>query len=162
MLDVYDNQMTGNIPASLAELPNLQQLVLGGNQFNGALPNAIGQSMPQLTVLNAEACELSGPPIPDSFANLRNLTVLRLGNNPGMDLTELPPFVFQNWPQLEELRLPGVGLNGDLDSQNWGGLPRLRVLDLSNNDFNSFPQAIGVMQNLQEINFKRNYTFRFI
>lgn len=156
VLDVYDNQLTGNIPSQLTELPNLQQLVLGGNRFNGAIPDEFGQFMPQLTVLNIEACELEGPPIPDSFARLGNLTVLRVGNNPDMDSIEIPAFVFEEWRQLQELRLPGLGLTGDLNQQQWRNLRRLRVIDLSNNNFTNFPQDIGVCRNLEELNLSDN------
>lgn len=156
VLDVYDNQMTGNIPASLSELPNLQQLVLGANRFNGTLPNAIGRSMPQLVVLNVEACMLSGSPIPNAFANLGNLTVMRIGNNPNMESIDLPPFVFEKLSLLEELRLPGLGMNGDLNDQDWRNLRHLRVVDLSNNNFTSFPQDIGALRDLEELNLSDN------
>jgi len=156
VLDVYDNQMTGNIPSSLASLSNLQQLVLGGNRFNGAIPNAIGQSMPQLTVLNVEACQLGGSPIPASFANLGNLTVLRMGNNPDMESVELPSFLFADMRLLEELRLPGLGMNGNLDDLEWQNLRRLRIVDLSNNNFTNFPQDVSGLRNLEELNLSDN------
>lgn len=156
VLDVYDNKLTGTIPSSLAQQQNLQQLVVGGNRLNGVIPSEIGQLMPQLTVLNAEACQLTGPPIPQSFANLGNMTVLRLGNNPDMEEIDLPPFVFREWSRLEELRLPGLGMNGNLNRQQWRNLRRLRIVDLSNNNFTNFPQDVGVCRGLEELNLSDN------
>lgn len=156
VLDVYDNDMTGTIPSSIASLSKLQQLVLGGNKFNGAIPDVIGMSMPQLTVFNVEACQLGGSPIPASFSKLKNLTVLRIGNNPNMESVELPSFVFEDMRLLEELRLPGLSMTSNLDDQEWQNLRRLRVIDLSNNNFTIFPQEISGLQNLEELNLSEN------
>ena len=156
VLDIYDNQFTGSIPETIAALPNLAQLVIGANRFSGPIPDAIGESMTQLSVLNIEDCMLDGAPIPDSLSNLGNLTILRLGNNANVDSADIPAFVFQDFPNLQELRLPGLKLTGDLTNQTWANLRRLRIVDLSNNDFEGFPDGIVVCRNLEELNLSEN------
>lgn len=154
VLDVFDNQLTGTIPAGLANLTNLNQLIIGANRFTGSLPDAIGQ-MTQLSVINIEACSLSGTALPEFLASLTGLTTLRLGNNPNVDSAEIPDFVFE-FASLEEMRLPGLKLTGDLKNRTWTNLQRLRVVDLSNNALEGFPDGIVVCANLAELNLSEN------
>jgi Leucine-rich repeat (LRR) protein len=157
VLDVYQNRLTGEIPPQISELDNLQQLVLGNNRFQGGIRDAVGNRMPQLTVLNVEQCSLSGN-IPTTLANLGNLTSLRLGNNMAFGAgSELPDFIF-DFENLVELRLPGLGLTGDLASKDWANLPLLRMIDLSDNDFDGgFPSAIVALEDLQELVLSNNF-----
>jgi kinase len=156
VLDLYDNEMTGTIPVEISGLPNLQQLVLGGNYFTGRIPDEIGDYMVQLTHLNLEANNLTGRAMPASLANLRNLTVLRLGNNAGMEPDFLAEYVSTQWPALEELRLQGLKLRGDLNNLNWRNLGNLRILDLSNNFLKNFPEGITYCDDLEELNLSDN------
>ena len=38
VLDLSSNQLSGDIPVRLAELPNLAEVALAGNQFTGCVP----------------------------------------------------------------------------------------------------------------------------
>ena len=156
VLDVYENQLTGRIPGdSLSNLENLQQLVLGGNRFEGPIPNFVG-ALAQLTVLNLENNALTGE-FPASMSNLGSMTVLRVGNNPGLGGGDaLPDVIFESMIDLEELRVPGLGLTGDLNDKDWSALANLRVVDLSNNDLESFPANITVCEDLEELNLSDN------
>ena len=49
-LDLYLNQLTGEIPAELGSLTNLRHLVLEGNQLTGEIPAELG-SLAKLTEL---------------------------------------------------------------------------------------------------------------
>lgn len=156
VLDLYDNAMTGPIPVEITALPNLQQLVLGANLFSGRIPDEIGLYMVQLTHLNLEANNLTGRAMPASLSNLGNLTVVRLGNNPGMEPDFMAEYVSTQWPLLEELRLQGLKLRGDLNNVNWRNLGNLRILDLSNNFLVSFPEEITYCDDLEELNLSDN------
>jgi kinase len=155
VLDVFDNALTGGIPVEITGLPNLQQLVLGANYFSGRIPDEIGY-MVQLTHLNLEANNLTGPAMPATLSNLGNLTVVRLGNNPGMEPDFLPEYVSTRWPFLEELRLQGLKLRGDLNNVRWRNLGNLRILDLSNNFLESFPEEITWCDDLEELKLSDN------
>ena len=156
VLDVYENQLTGEIPGdSLANLENLQQLVLGGNRFTGPIPNALGD-LAQLSVLNLENNALTGD-FPDTMASLEGMTILRVGNNPGLGGGDaLPDVIFETMSDLEELRVHGLGLTGNLNDKDWSALPNLRVVDLSNNDLEAFPNNITVCEDLEELNLSGN------
>ena len=156
VLDLYDNDMTGSIPSKISALSNLQQLVLGANSLEGSIPDEIGQYMVQLTVLNLEANNLTGRAMPSSLSNLGNLTVLRLGNNAAMEPDFLAEYVSTRWPLLEELRLPGLRLRGNLNNVDWRNLRNLRILDLSNNFLENFPVEITFCDDLEELNLSDN------
>ena len=51
VLDFSSNQLSGDIPARLAELPNLEEIALAGNQFSGYVP-------PGLPIRDRDALDL--------------------------------------------------------------------------------------------------------
>ena len=79
-LDLADNQLSGEIPAELGSLINLQDLWLGENQLSGEIPPELG-NLARLNVLLLTDNQLSGE-IPPDLGNLTNLEWLFLGNNP--------------------------------------------------------------------------------
>ena len=42
-LDIFDNQLSGEIPPELGELANLTRLALSGNQLSGEMPPELGE-----------------------------------------------------------------------------------------------------------------------
>ena len=78
-LDLYSNQLTGEIPSEIGNLTNLIELDLGINQLTGEIPSEFG-NLTNLTFLNLYANELTGE-IPSELGNLTNLTQLGLSYN---------------------------------------------------------------------------------
>jgi hypothetical protein len=70
-LGLSDNQLTGQIPESIGNLPKLTWLNLRDNQLNGSIPDTIGD-LSFLTSLSLYGNQLSGQ-IPASIGNLTNL-----------------------------------------------------------------------------------------
>ncbi|KAL3331996.1 hypothetical protein AABB24_032558 [Solanum stoloniferum] len=68
-LDLSDNQMRGALP-DLALFPSLRELHLGSNQFQGRIPQGIGQ-LSQLRILDVSSNRLEG--LPESMGKLSNL-----------------------------------------------------------------------------------------
>ncbi len=92
------NNLTGDIPAALGNLTNLESLVLVGNSLTGAIPPQLG-NLTSLEVLNLSFNQLSGS-IPAALGNLTNLKQLWLFKN---QLSGEPPEEVRNLPNLEVL-----------------------------------------------------------
>ena len=78
-LYLWNNQLSGTIPAELGNLNNLRLLYLYGNELSGTIPSSLG-NLTNLTYLYLYGNELSGT-IPAELGNLANLTGLHLGSN---------------------------------------------------------------------------------
>ena len=77
-LDLSDNALAGRIPWQLRELQQLRDLLLNDNAFKGLLPRQIGD-MAGLRYLNIGSNELSGV-VPGSFADLGLDTLYAAGS----------------------------------------------------------------------------------
>ena len=78
-LELYENGLSGVLPAELGSLTNLQVLHLYENELSGALPESLG-NLTNLRELHLYENELSGA-LPESLGNLTNLQVLHLYEN---------------------------------------------------------------------------------
>ena len=79
-MDLYSNQLSGEIPAELGSLTNLTELRLHGNhRLTGEIPPELG-NLTNLKVLWLFANQLSGE-IPPELGNLTDLLVLWLHAN---------------------------------------------------------------------------------
>ncbi|KAL5794296.1 hypothetical protein ACOSP7_002890 [Xanthoceras sorbifolium] len=121
---VSNNKLSGEIPLSICKLNSLQALDLSNNNFNGKVPQCLGNFSRDLLMLNLQNNKFSGTTIlrgkiPRSLTNCTNLEFLDLGNNKISD-------TFPSWigilPNLEELK-------SDFE------FPKLRIIDLSQNRF---------------------------
>ena len=128
-LELWDNDLSGKIPAELGSLSNLTELNLSRNDLNGKIPAELG-SLSNLTELNLSRNDLSGE-LPAELGSLSNLTHLYLWGN---DFSGGLPAELGSLSNLEILAL-GINeeLSGcvpssledqlDLDNSNRGGLP---------------------------------------
>ena len=92
-LYLYDNQLSGPIPAELGRLANLTSLGLFNNNLSGPIPAELGR-LANLTSLILHLNQLSGP-IPAELGRLANLTQLGLDWNTGLCLpADFPESVF--------------------------------------------------------------------
>lgn len=72
--------LAGTLPASLASLTALTDLVLYPGRVSGAIPPDIGSGLRSLRLLSLSGNQLTGP-VPESLAGLPDLHTLDLGNN---------------------------------------------------------------------------------
>ena len=73
-IDLYNNELTGEIPKEIGNLRNLQGLSLYNNQLTGEIPKEIG-NLRNLKNLSLYNNQLTGE-IPKEIGNLRNLRYL--------------------------------------------------------------------------------------
>ena len=107
MLDLWGNQLTGNIPPELGQLTSLIRLVLNTNSLSGAIPAEIG-NLKLLVTLDLSYNELTGS-IPKELGNLTALTGLFLGAN---KLTGKIPEQLSNLMKLERVHISSNDYEG--------------------------------------------------
>ncbi|XP_044469160.1 somatic embryogenesis receptor kinase 2-like isoform X2 [Mangifera indica] len=78
-VELYSNNITGQIPSALGNLTNLVSLDLYLNSFTGPIPDSLGK-LTKLRFLRLNNNSLSGP-IPLSLINITALQLLDLSNN---------------------------------------------------------------------------------
>ena len=116
-----DNQLTGEIPADLGSLTELEWASLNQNQLTGEIPSELG-SLVNLRSLSLGDNHLTGE-IPAELGNLANLERLRLFNN---QLTGEIPSELGRLTNLTLLYLSGNQLTGCVPAS---------LRDVADNDF---------------------------
>ena len=146
-----DHQLSGEIPAELGNLANLETLGLDGNQLSGEIPAELG-NLANLETLGLDGNQLSGE-IPAELGNLANLEALGLSGNQLSG--EIPPEL-GNLANLEGLGLSGNQLSGETPPE-LGNLANLEGLSLSGNQLSGeIPPELGNLANLKSLFLQDN------
>tara|TARA_R100000655_G_scaffold110038_1_gene167136 strand:+ start:4381 stop:8826 length:4446 start_codon:yes stop_codon:yes gene_type:complete len=158
ILDLSNNQLTGEIPPEIGNLINLTSLKLGYNQLSGDIPIEIW-SLINLNYLSLTDNQLSGT-IPSQIGNLVNLTALFLNMN---QLTgEIPPEIGNLININSYLSLSENELSGEIPGEI-GNLISLVELNLFDNQFSgSIPSEIGNLNNLNFLYIQDNQLSGYI
>ena len=150
-LDLYINDLDGNIPASLGRLASLERLELENNDLSGSIPSEIG-NLSHLQLLSLGTNDLTGS-IPASLGNLTNLKWMYLYGN---DLSGGIPSSIGRLSNLQRLALSDNDLDGGIPS-SLGDLTELNWLSFQDNSLTGgIPSSIGDMAGLEELNLSRN------
>ena len=121
-------QLRGRIPPELGKLPRLRILTLSHNQLSGQIPLTLGELPVSLESLSLNGNRLTGG-IPPELGQLSGLTALRLDENA---LTGEIPVELGHLRQLTELDLADNHLRGQIPPE-LGHLTELRKLYLAGN-----------------------------
>ena len=144
-ISLYDNNLSGSLPAGLAKADALQVLNLTLNLIGGNIPTEI-LSMKSLQHLELQSNYYLTGKLPDVLS-LPNLTTLELGFN------SLDGSLLTKWdtPQLQVLDLSANQFTGSLP-ESISGLKNLKYLHLEyNNLTGTFPSSWGNLANLQSM-----------
>ena len=148
-LDLSDNQLSG-VPAELGNLSNLKSLDLSHNRLT-EIPGELG-SLSNLTRFYLQGNQLSGE-IPSELGSLSNLEWLWLQRN---QLSGEIPAGLGSLSSLEWLHLSDNQLTGEIPAE-LGSLTNLERLDLTNNQLTGeIPAELGSLTNLEWLQLFNN------
>uniref|UniRef100_A0A0E0HGM8 Receptor kinase-like protein Xa21 n=1 Tax=Oryza nivara TaxID=4536 RepID=A0A0E0HGM8_ORYNI len=151
-LQLSINNLTGAIPASLANISSLNVLSCVYNHIEGNIPNEFAK-LPNLQTLYVGSNQLSGS-FPQVLLNLSTLINLSLGLNHLSG--EVPSNLGSALPNLEIFELPVNFFHGRIPS-SLTNASNLYFLELSNNNFTGLvPRTIGELNKLQMLNLEWN------
>ncbi|KAF8028376.1 hypothetical protein BT93_E1098 [Corymbia citriodora subsp. variegata] len=184
-LDISYNKFHGQIPASFANLTQLSYVDLSANNFTGDIWHWL-VNLSKLTHLRLIAkliilvsfhladVQLSGP-IPSLFDNLTRLVVLDLLDNNlegeipnslwelkdleflGLDWNNLSSTAdLHKLKNLESLYLDSNNISFISKTETNGILPKLSILHLSSCNLHEFPNFIGNLSRLKEVDLSNN------
>ncbi|HEY9623287.1 MAG TPA: DUF4347 domain-containing protein [Crinalium sp.] len=129
-LRLYDNQLSGSIPSSLGNLSNLMFLNVANNQLSGSVPSELG-NLSKLVRLNLFTNQLSGS-IPSELGNLSKLSLFNLSYN---QLSGSIPSELSNLTSLTQFYLNDNQLSGTVPQALLNQLGSLTNYDLGNAPF---------------------------
>ncbi|HLP45456.1 MAG TPA: hypothetical protein VK469_05900, partial [Candidatus Kapabacteria bacterium] len=166
-IEMYENNLSGNIPPEIGILSKLQIIYLTSNVLSGSIPSSLG-NLNDLHHLYLSQNVLSGT-IPLNLMKLTNLVYLELSNN---RLSGNIPPELENLSNLDVLQLDGNQFSGSIPAAlgklmnlgrlylnanrlsgsippEFGGLVSLKDIDLSGNPLTGIiPPEFGNLQNL--------------
>lgn len=137
VLDLHNNAIAGAIPPEVGRLANLIDFDLSNNQISGSLPTTLGD-LAALQWLLLPYNQLSGP-IPPELGKLAALHTLDLSDN---QLSGAIPDSLADGTALAMIRLRANQLSGSIPF-SLGQLPALYLIDISFNQLTgSAPSAL--------------------
>ncbi|XP_058216950.1 receptor-like protein 33 [Rhododendron vialii] len=133
ILDLSHNKLSGAVPQCLENFSSvLLVLNLRSNGFTGTLPLAFAKAN-QLRSLDLSGNQLEGP-LPRSLADCTSLEVLNVGNN---KINDTFPYWLETLLELQVLVVRSNRFHGPINtSKSKFPFPKLRIVDLSYNEFN--------------------------
>ena len=177
IIDVSDNILVGNLPATLLSKDSLVLVDLHGNNFSGHLPDLV-EVGDNIQFLALQENQLTGPiderllsltalqhldlsrnffsgAFPDHLAQLTDLKYLFLAFNDGLQMSTIPP-AFGELTNLVDLSLQKTNRIGTIPGE-LGELKELVLLDLQHNVLEgTIPYQLGRLSNLNFLLLKQN------
>ena len=151
ILFLDQRNLTGTLPAELANLTELEVLALDINNLTGVIPSGLG-TLIHLHRLSLSENDLTGT-IPASLSNLDELRSLNLVAN---QLTGSIPASLGQLPKLEHIVLALNQLTGPIPL-SFGSAPALQLLRLENNQLSGpIPPELGNADKLFRLDLSNN------
>ncbi|VAH88487.1 unnamed protein product [Triticum turgidum subsp. durum] len=148
--DLYNNRLSGPVPAGIGGLVGLQKLLLADNKLSGELPPAIGK-LQQLSKVDMSGNLISGE-LPPAIAGCRLLTFLDLSGN---KLSGSIPAALASLRILNYLNLSSNALDGEIPPPI-AGMQSLTAVDFSYNRLSGEVPATGQFAYFNSTSFAGN------
>ncbi|KAI9200988.1 hypothetical protein LWI28_016161 [Acer negundo] len=128
-LQLFENQLSGEVPAELGKFQKLVNLSLYTNKLTGPLPQELG-SWAEFDFIDVSENLLTGP-IPPSMCKRGTMRGLLMLQN---KFTGEIPASYANCVTLERFRVSNNSLTGIVPAGIWG-LPGVKIIDIAMNQF---------------------------
>ncbi|KAF3948055.1 hypothetical protein CMV_025895 [Castanea mollissima] len=151
VLDLSHNNLSGMLPKCLVHSNFLSMLNLRMNSLHGTIPTTFSKRN-NFRNINLNGNQLEGP-LPESLANCRKLEVLDLGSN---KINGTFPYWLEGLLYLRVLVIRSNKFQGRIGNpKTKSPFPNLRILDISNNEFNGplprkYFKYLKAMTNVEE------------
>jgi Leucine-rich repeat (LRR) protein len=156
IIELNHHNLTGSLPESMGDFPQLSLLELRGNNLSSVIPSNIGQ-LTKLEDLDLSFNYFEGE-IPSSLGGLPNLQIFNVDANSLSSIAE----GFYNCSQLRTLSIVNNSLSGTL-SNRIGNLTNLQYFNIYGNSLNStLPASLGNLISLQSLDLSHNYFYSTI
>lgn len=151
-LDFSNNDLRHGVPEALCECPNLEFLILSGNQLESTIPPCIGTRLLHLRDLELANCSLNST-IPPVLGQLSDLSILDLSSN---SLSGTIPKEMGDLANIEHFKLQGNSLTGPIPPE-LGNLMDLIALNLTENALTgTFPSDLQELEKLENLLLQGN------
>ncbi|CAN1344671.1 Receptor-like protein EIX1 [Linum perenne] len=151
-LHLRNNNLTGEIPPSFANITKLVTLDCSRNKLEGLLPSWIGQRLSGMMILNLRENKFHGN-IPEELCLAKSMRILDLADN---NLAGNIPRCVNNFTGLQSLNMSDNFLTGVIP-RDIGSMGALESVDLSLNQLSGeIPPSISSMTFLSFINISSN------
>ncbi|XP_075648399.1 LRR receptor-like serine/threonine-protein kinase EFR [Castanea sativa] len=153
---ISGNQLSGTLPANMGiNLPNLQRLLFGGNEFSGPIPTSLCNAT-QLQMVDFSENNILGS-VPTTLGNLLDLYVLGLSyNNLGRSLKFLT--YLTNCSKLGIMYLNSNRFGGVLPNSIANLSNQLTQLDLGENEISgTIPASLANLDKLIFLRLEYNH-----
>jgi len=145
------NNLVGTIPSELAQLPELESLLIKGNTIRGTIPTEFGQLRKFNTLVASN--NLLESPFPEQLLDNGLMGTIFIENN---TFTGPFPPKLATLPNLQLLLAYDNGFTGTIDSR-FGSLPQLQALEIGKNQLTgTVPVSIASCPSLENFNVDLN------
>uniref|UniRef100_A0A0E0MCY5 Receptor kinase-like protein Xa21 n=1 Tax=Oryza punctata TaxID=4537 RepID=A0A0E0MCY5_ORYPU len=146
-LSLGSNHLSGEVPSNLLDsLPNLQQLGLGNNFFQGHIPHSLGNTS-NLRKLYLSRNNFTGV-VPTSIGKLTELNILNL------EVNQIQAHKKEDWEFIDSLaNCSSLQTLSMVDNRLQGHIPS----SLGNISTRSLPEWLGKLKQLQMLGLQNNY-----
>ncbi|TVU04773.1 hypothetical protein EJB05_47907, partial [Eragrostis curvula] len=177
ILNLADNELTGNISGWFEQMGSLRVLDLSKNSLSGAIPGSMGE-LSSLKYLDISFNSFVGTLSEHHFSNLSRLETLVLASNQLKIVTKpgwMPPFQlkelglygcligpeFPSWLQsqsrIEMIDLGSAGIRGVLPEWIWNFSSSITSLNVSTNNITGkLPTSLEQLKMLTTLNMRHN------
>jgi Leucine-rich repeat (LRR) protein len=151
-LDFDGNDLSGNVPKSIFNLPKMKRLLLLNNKgLTGQIPE-IGVDS-QLERISLLGCSFSGP-LSESLASISTLQLLQFRDNA---FTGSLPASFFEMSELETLDVHGNQLVGSINSFTVNGSSKIETVAVGGNQLQgALPSSLGQLTSLKKFYAQEN------